>query len=224
MLNKIIKILAVTGVIFMTPVSAYSKIITLEAISEFSTGNPPQHVEMRLPKETKFYDITLPQGAVIKCNLTDITPPKRLKRGASFTLIPVSYVDEKQEYIEFKTPQKARYIKKLEPSAAAKTVASTAVKTVGGKIVPGLGLGISAIEGAVKGEEGSKIKSAAQNVYQSSPLSYLELGQELQVNSNDRLIVRLTKNKTKSSKKFFSKDNDGSGKFNLSKPLPPLEF
>jgi hypothetical protein len=219
MVNKIIKVLAIAGVIFMTPVFVYSKVITLDAVSEFSTSNPPQSVEVRLPKETKFYDITLSKDTVIKCNLTDITPPKRLKRGASFTLIPVSYADEKQEHVEFKTPQKARYIKKLEPAAAAKAVASTAVKTVGGKIVPGLGIGISAIEGAVKGEEGNKIKSAAQNVYQSSPLSYVEIGQELQVNPNDRLIVRLTKNKTKASK-----NNNSTDTHNLSKPLPPLEF
>lgn len=43
----------------------------------------------------------------------------------------------------------------------------------------GLSIGYSAVEGAIKNEKDNRFKSSVNEVYQDSPLSYVEKGAEL---------------------------------------------
>ena len=59
----------------------------------------------------------------------------------------------------------------------------------------GLSTGVAAIEGAVKNEEGNRIKSTAVSVYEASPLSYIEKGEELDIKSGESFFLKFPSNK-----------------------------
>ena len=202
MANKIIRILTVTGIIFMMPVSAIAAITTVDSASAFSTKNPPKTFQIKLNKKMVIGGVDLYQNTVVNCEFSEIKHPKRLKRDATFSFIPVSYINDESdnEVVELDRSSKMRYIRTLETKNAAKTVAKSAVKNVGGKVVPGLGIGISAIEGAAGAEKGQKTKSAIHSIYESSPFSLVEKGKELDIKEGDVLIVKLSKIKSKTKK------------------------
>ena len=202
MINKIIRILTVAGIMFMMPVSAIAAITTVDSVSAFSTNNPPATFQIKLNKKMVIDGVDLYQNTVVNCEILEVKPPKRLKRNATFSFMPVSYINDENnnEEVELNKISKMVYIKTLEAKGAAKTVAEKAVKTVGGKVVPGLGVGISAIEGAVGAEKGQKTKSALHSIYESSPFSYVEKGKELDIKEGDVLIVKVSKIKSKTKK------------------------
>ena len=46
-------------------------------------------------------------------------------------------------------------------------------------------MGYYAVEGAVKNESDNRFKSSVQSVYEHSPLSYVEKGQDIEINVHD---------------------------------------
>ncbi|MBR6099283.1 hypothetical protein IKP85_06005 [bacterium] len=192
MTNKFFKFLIVTGTIFMVPVSASAKIMIVESVSEFSTTNPPKTIQVQLRKEIEVDNFELYQGTVINCEITEVKAPKRLKRDATFSFVPVSYINDQNETVHFPVSVKAKYIKTIDKKTA-ESAAITAAKTVSNKIVPGLGLGVGAIEGAIDAENGQKIKGAATGVYESTPFSWVEKGKELTIERGDGLLIRVTR-------------------------------
>ena len=178
MVNKIFRILTVAGIIFVMPVSAFAAITTVDSASAFSTKNPPETFQIKLNKKMVISDVDLYQNTIVNCEFFEVKPPKRLKRDATFSLMPVSYINDEDgnEVVELDRSSKLRYIRTLDTKNAAKTVAKKAAKNIGGKVVPGLGIGISAIEGAVGAEKGQKAKSALHSIYEGSPFSLVEKG------------------------------------------------
>ena len=55
---------------------------------------------------------------------------------------------------------------------------------MGNHFVKGISSGFYAVEGAVKNEEGNRLKSAAENVYENSVFSYAEKGEQLHIAPN----------------------------------------
>ena len=66
-----------------------------------------------------------------------------------------------------------------------KELAKSASLTVGSYFVKGLSLGVNAVEGAIKNEEGNRFKSSVVNVYENTPFSYVETGNELNILEGD---------------------------------------
>lgn len=93
-----------------------------------------------------------------------------------FTFVPeVLKTDGK--VIELKGYYPAKYTTKLNKGQMAKSAALS----VGNHFVKGLSMGYSAIEGAVKNEQDNRLKSGAVSLYESSPLSYVEKGHEIEI-------------------------------------------
>ena len=61
--------------------------------------------------------------------------------------------------------------------------------SVGNHFVKGISLGYHAVEGAVKNEEGNRFKSSAVSVYESTPFSYVEKGEEIVIPKNNIFIL-----------------------------------
>ena len=60
-----------------------------------------------------------------------------------------------------------------------KHAAKSAALSVGNFFLQGLSIGYAAVEGAVKNEEGNRVKSSAMSVYESTPISYVEKGTDI---------------------------------------------
>lgn len=153
-----------------------AKTIAVEALSDFTTENPPKEMSIKLLEDIAVDDtLTIKAETIVDGNVVDVTDPKRLKRNASFTFVPTSYKDERGQVVVIKNYYPAKYTTKINKGQLAKSAALG----VGSFFVKGLSIGYSAVEGAIKNEKDNRFKSSVTEVYQDSPLSYVEKGEEL---------------------------------------------
>lgn len=154
-----------------------AKTIAVQALDNFSTQTPTQHYSVKVLEElTLDEQTTFKENDVLKGKIVDIKNPKRLKRNATFTFVP-EVLDSNGEIIELKGYYPAKYTTKLDK----KQLAKSAALGVGSYFVKGLSMGYNAIEGAVKNEEDNRLKSGAVSLYENSPLSYVEKGQDIEI-------------------------------------------
>lgn len=169
---------------FSSPVLAKS--IPVEALNDFSTENPPKTMDVKILSEIVLDEtITLSQGDIVHGQITDISDPKRLKRDASFTFVPLYYTNANKGVIRINGYFPAKYTTKLNKGELAKSAALG----VGSIYVKGLSVGYSAVEGAVKNEDDNRIKSGAKAAYESSPFSYVEKGSEVVITKGQNFYL-----------------------------------
>ena len=169
---------------FSSPVMA--KTIQLEALNDFSTENPPKTLDVKVLSEIVLDEkTTLSEGDVVHGQITDISDPKRLKRDASFTFVPLYYINNAKTVVHINGYFPAKYATKLDKGGLAKSAALG----VGSYFVKGLSIGYSAVEGAVKNEDDGRLKSGAKAAYESSPFSYVEKGSEIVISKGQNFLL-----------------------------------
>lgn len=179
-------VFAITGVLS----SVCAKTIEVLSLSDFSTANPPASITIQLLDSVDLDEnTTIDAGATVNGKLVDVVSPKRLKKDATFSFVPTSYKDKNGETKMIKADVTAKYSKTLDKVQLAKSAAVG----VGGFFIKNLGVGVAAIEGAVKDEEGNPIKSAAVSVYEASPVSYVEKGKDLEIKVNQIFYLKFPK-------------------------------
>lgn len=158
-----------------------AKNIKVEAMSDFSTANPPKIWQVKVVETIETNGFLIEQGSVIRGNIEDVVSPKRLKRNASFVFVPTSYKDAKTGTVyAIKKPVSGKYSFLSDVSVGA--VAKQGAVYAGNKLLDGIfGPGIALVEGAVKNEQGNRAKSAAVSLYESTPLSYANKGEEINI-------------------------------------------
>ena len=167
--------------------TTYADTIEVTALNTISTTKPSKNISVKLvdPLEISNEQI-LNSGVILKGNLTDVVSPKRLKRDADFSFEPTSYIDSNGKTIPLNLNIKASYTKPIDKGQLAKSAALG----VGNFFVKGLSTGVAAVKGAVKNEEGNRIKSTATSVYESSPLSYVQKGDELYIRPGESFFLK----------------------------------
>lgn len=164
----------------------FAKAIAVQALDGFSTEAPSSSMRIKMLEDVMIDDnITLNFGYIVSGKIIDITEPKRLKRDASFTFVPLTYTDLNGKTFEIKGYYPAKYTTKLNKGELAKTAALG----VGSFFVKGLSLGYSAIEGAVKNEKDNRFKSSVNEVYEDSPFSYVEKGGEIVIQKEQNFFL-----------------------------------
>lgn len=158
---------------------AFAEVMAVEALTEISTQKPEQHIQVKVIRDCSLGGVELKDGYILNGKILNVTDPKRLKQNASFTFYPMTYTDMNGKESRFSKVYVGTYSPKFEIDAGK--VAKSAVLTAGNRAVKGLKTGYYAVEGAVKNEEGNRIKSAAHNVYDNSILSYAEKGEQLDI-------------------------------------------
>ncbi len=184
------KILILTGLLLISVLPANAEIIKVQALSEFGTENPPAVIEVKAVSDMDLDDeLLILDGYTLKGNLVDVVSPKRLKRDATFSLILTEYIDnEGQTHII--SPDGKQFKGKFTTGIDYKHAAKSAALSVGNFFVKGLSLGYAAVEGAVKNEDGNRIKSSAHSVYESTPLSYVEKGEDILIAKDQIFCLR----------------------------------
>lgn len=169
------------GMLLLAP-SVLASTMCVRAVTPFSTETPTDTMTVKLLEEYKVSDgLTLPVGTVINGTVSDVVSPKRLKRDATFSFTAQKYDDGRGVSGNFDKNYIGKYYQKVDKKELAKNTSLT----VGSFFVKGLSLGVNAVQGAIKNEEGNRFKSSAKSVYDNSPLSYVEEGQELDIKPND---------------------------------------
>ncbi len=179
----------------------YAQTIEVKSLSNFTTAEPPKSISVKLvePLELKDSPI-LDAGIVLNGNLVDVVSPKRLKRDAGFSFKPVTYTDLNGNTYNLDSNITAKYTKPVNKGNLAKNAALG----VGNYFVKGLSMGVAAVEGAAKNEEGNRLKSSVVSLYDSSPLSYAEKGEDLYITTEQNFFMKFS-NADKKLKK--NKDN-----------------
>lgn len=154
--------------------------VEVEAITSFSTANPPASIAVKLNEPLQLTNtISLKAGDVIHGDLIDVVSPKRLKRDASFSFKPNFYMEPDGKTHDIDIAVVATYTKPIDKGDLAKSAALG----VGNFFVKGLSMGAAAVEGAVKNQEDNRLKSSAVSVYEASPFSYARKGEDLDIKS-----------------------------------------
>lgn len=166
---------------------AYAQTVAVSALDDISTANPPKSISVRLLEPLEIMDSQfLIAGSIMYGDIVDVVSPKRLKRNASFSFKPVEYTDLNSETHKLNLNITASYTKPLNKGK----LAESAALGVGSYFVKGLSMGVAAVKGAVKNEEGNRIKSSAVSVYESTPFSYAEKGQDLDIKKGDCFYLK----------------------------------
>lgn len=182
---------------------AYAQTVEVSSLDKFSTDSPPKSISIKLLEPLEISDNEVYKaGVIMKGDLFDVVSPKRLKRDADFSFKPVSYTDENGKTYQINSNITASYTEPLNKGQMAKSAALT----VGDFFVKGLSMGVAAVSGAVKNQEGNRIKSSAVSVYESSPLSYVEKGEDIKIEPNMSFFLKFSK--PKCEKVSSSRQND----------------
>lgn len=188
---------------------AYAQTVEVYSLDNFSTESPPQSISVKLlePLEISEKEI-YKAGTIMKGDLFDVVSPKRLKRDAGFSFKPDSYTDLDGNTYQISSNITASYTTPMDKGQLAKNTALT----VGNFFVKGLSMGVSAVSGAVKNEEGNRLKSSAVSVYESSPFSYIEKGEDINITQEQTFFLKFSKTDDKedisSSNEVQKKDVD----------------
>lgn len=166
---------------------AYAQTIEVKALEDISTANPSKTTSVQLlePVEIK-KDKFVGKGAILNGNLIDVVSPKRLKRDADFTFEPKSYTDSEGKTRKIKANIKASYTEPIDK----KQVAKKTVTTAGNFFVQGFSMGVAAVEGAVKNQDGNRFKSSVSSVYEASPLSYAKKGEDIEIKAGQVFFLK----------------------------------
>lgn len=179
--------------IAITGLPVCSQTIEVEALEAFSTAQPPQTVSVKLLSPVQIDERMFIEGGTnVQGKLINIKNPKRLKRNANFSFELLSYTDDNGNEHIFKNNVVAKYTTTLNKAAFAQK----AVVSAGNQVFKGLKVGVAAIEGAVKNEQGNRFKSGARSVYESTPISYVEKGKEIYINDGEVFYLKFPKVKT----------------------------
>ncbi len=163
----------------LQPVMA--KNIKVEAMSDFTTANPPKNWQLKIVEPVEVNGYLLEADSIIEGNIADVVAPKRLKRNASFVFVPVMYKDAKTGQIyQIKRHWDGKYSFLSDVSVGS--LAKQGAVYAGNKLLDGFfGPSFAVIEGAVKNEQGNRVKSAAVSLYESTPLSYANKGEDINI-------------------------------------------
>lgn len=167
--------------------SVCAQTVEVMSLDSFSTAAPPSSINIQLIEPLVFDDIDIKAGAKVKGNLCDVVGPRRLKRDARFSFVPISYIDTDGKVNYIKDNIKASYSEPLNKGKIAKNT----VLGVGNFFMHGVKAGEAVVEGAVKNEQGNRIKSACVSLYESSPFSYIKKGKDIKISQNEHFFLKI---------------------------------
>ncbi len=159
------------------------------AISEFRTDEPTDSIDVSVLKETELGKYIISINSTLHCRVMKIVDPKRGKRNATFFVQPMYYI-EKDKIINIEEEIYGRYSKHILSKEELKKIPSykvmkIAALAVGNYFITGFSTAYSFGEGVVKNEQDNRLKSGVVNAYESSPLSLISKGEQLDIRTGD---------------------------------------
>ena len=83
-----------SAVFLTSSVSFAAEVLQVESLTKFSTAEYPSEVRVKALNDIDLApDINIKEGYTLTGKLVDVASPKRLKRDAKFSFMPMYYVD-----------------------------------------------------------------------------------------------------------------------------------
>ncbi len=153
--------------------------MAVQAITPISTERPDEILKVRVIRDCTLGDIELKIGYILEGKILAVTDPKRLKRDATFSFYPMNYINASGKSTHIPVLYVGDFTPKFEIDAGK--LAKSAALSVGNHFIKGISYGYYAVQGAVQNEEGNRLSSAVNSIYENSPLSYVEKGKQLEI-------------------------------------------
>ena len=178
----------------LLPSSVFAAVqVKVSAVDEFHTKKPADSIRVKVREDIVLGDYDLKQNDILKCSVCKVDNPKRGKRTAVFYVHPTSITSSDQVrsinedyYGKYsKTVLSKEELKNIKPG---KVIKKTAL-TIGSHFVKGLSTGVAFAEGVIKNDEDNRLKSGVVEAYKESPLSYIDKGEELDINTGDEFYL-----------------------------------
>ena len=195
--------------LFMCQASVLAATIKVQSQSDFTTENPSETLTVKAVTDLILDDgfLIINEGYILKGDIVDVSSPKRLKRDASFAFILKEYTDNNGETHKVDSLVKGKFTTKFDYKSAAKSAALG----VGSYLVKGLSSAYAAVEGAIKNEEGNRFKSGAISLYESTPISYVEKGEDIVIKKDQVFILNFKLKDEKDEPNYEYTEQDKSG-------------
>lgn len=185
---KKIGLLIIILLLFTTKVNAQT--IKVMAIEKFSTENPSHTYKVQTIEAEELEDgLFLEKGTVISGFVVKIYAPQRGKRDSYFEFHPTSITYNK-ETINISNSKIFAKVVGYKPLNPEKLVGSVAIKAAN-FIMLGSSQAISFTLGATQAPRGAKIKSGLDRMYKDSFVSFIEIGEELNIDVGDVLLFKI---------------------------------
>ena len=145
-------------------------------------------------------DLELSEKAEITIEVQKYNKPKRGKRDGYLKVKVISYEDlNTNKQINLKERNITGTLKHSTPKDLKDIIESAGVSVVGKLLkVPGFSQAFAAAKGLIKPNEGeSRLKSAGHNLYESTPLTYIEEGKDLTIDVDSIVVIKVNEKKKK---------------------------
>ena len=149
-------------------------------------------------------DIELNERAEITIKVHEYIKPKRGKKDGYLKIKVISYEDNTtKKHIDLKNRNITGSLKPSTPKDIKEIVESASVSLAGKLLkIPGFTQAFATAKGLIKPNEGqSRLKSAGQNLYESTPLTYIEEGSDIEIEPDSIVVIKVNEKKKKNKKK-----------------------
>lgn len=166
--------------------------VVVESLCGFSFDEHTGNIQLKVVQENEFENgIKFEEGSIVTAKVSKVVDPKRGKRDGYFIIDPVLYTIPSTG--ETKNISEDTWLAKVlgYKPFNAKNAALGAGLTVAGHFVKGIGQFYYFGQGLVHPEDGeNRLKSGVKNVYENSPLAYIEEGKGASVEKGDMLLLK----------------------------------
>lgn len=183
------KILLVVFIMFFLTLNVEAKTLKVISLKSFSTEFPATTFEVQTIQKENIRDVILEQGTIISGIVLRVKSPKIGKQNGYFEFIPteITYRGVTQKIDHPICIAKVLGYNPVNPKELTFNVA----RKVANFFLKGAISAVEFADGAIKAENGQRIKSGAIKVYKDSFLSYIEPGKELNINKGDIIILKI---------------------------------
>lgn len=164
----------------------------VESLCSFSFEDEAHDVRLKVLEENSFENgITFEKDSILTARVTKVIDPKRGKRNGYLIVQPLTYtIPSKGETKNINEEAWSAKVLGYKPFDVKKSAVGAGL-AVAGHFVKGIGQFYYFGKGVIKPEEGeNRLVSGVKNVYENSPLAYIEEGEEAHVETGDLLLLK----------------------------------
>ena len=79
----------------------FARAVSVQAVEDFTTEKPPEVMYVKILEDITLDEtLSFKNGEIVEGKIVDVTDPKRLKRNATFSFVPVRYKNLNGEIVD----------------------------------------------------------------------------------------------------------------------------
>lgn len=178
------------------PLTVFAETIIGTSLADFSTEKPSKTYAVKLDEGIVIDNyINYPAHTILYGNVSEVINARRGKRKAFFCFVPTHYISPKgeQNIVSKRMEIKVSYHKPFDKESSAKKIAESGILVYVNHYIPMFSQGVSFVKGAVikPEEDKNRIVSGLHQIYKDSPLTYIEKGDELDIQAGQEVKLKM---------------------------------